>query len=87
MDNNKLEEISGANTRNLHIISDNVLAMIKKGEPGWERLVPHKVEEDNQRTWICFGLPAFRPEHKQISDREELDLSIAKYCIQAPKYN
>jgi hypothetical protein len=45
MDNNKLEEINGANIRNLHIISDNVLAMIRKGEPGWEKFVPHKVEE------------------------------------------
>ena len=45
MDNNKLEEINGANVRNLHIISDNVLAMVKKGEPGWEKFVPHKVEE------------------------------------------
>ncbi|MGC3948801.1 MAG: TonB-dependent receptor [Chryseolinea sp.] len=45
MDNNKLEEIHGANVRNLHIISDNVLSMIKKGEAGWEKFVPHKVEE------------------------------------------
>ncbi|MCX7636203.1 MAG: TonB-dependent receptor, partial [Cyclobacteriaceae bacterium] len=45
MDNNKLEDIHDANVNNLHIISDNVLAMIKKGEPGWEKFVPHKVEE------------------------------------------
>ncbi len=45
MDNNKLEDVYDANTRNLHIISDNVLAMIKKGESGWEKFVPHKVEE------------------------------------------
>jgi len=45
MDNNKLEDIDDANVNNLHIISDNVLAMIKKGEPGWEKFVPHKVEE------------------------------------------
>jgi len=45
MDNNKLEEIKNANTRNLHIISDNVLAMIRRGETGWEKYVPHKVEE------------------------------------------
>ncbi len=45
MDNNKLEDIQDANVSNLHIISDNVLAMIKKGEPGWEKFVPHKVEE------------------------------------------
>jgi hypothetical protein len=45
MDNNKMEDISDANVNNLHIISDNVLAMIKKGETGWEKFVPHKVEE------------------------------------------
>jgi hypothetical protein len=45
MDNNKLEDVSDANVSNLHIISDNVLAMIRKGEPGWEKFVPHKVEE------------------------------------------
>jgi hypothetical protein len=45
MDNNKLQDVEGANINNLHIISDNVLAMIKKGEEGWEKFVPHKVEE------------------------------------------
>ncbi|MFZ5999115.1 MAG: TonB-dependent receptor, partial [Bacteroidota bacterium] len=45
MDNNKLKDIKDANVGNLHIISDNVLAMIRKGEPGWEKFVPHKVEE------------------------------------------
>jgi hypothetical protein len=45
MDNNKLEDIRNANVSNLHIISDNVLAMIRKGEEGWEKFVPSKVEE------------------------------------------
>jgi hypothetical protein len=45
LDNNKLEDINDANVKNLDIISDNVLAMIKKGETGWEKFVPHKVEE------------------------------------------
>ncbi len=45
VDNNKLEDINDANVKNLHIISDDVLAMIRKGETGWERYVPHKVEE------------------------------------------
>jgi hypothetical protein len=45
VDNNKMEDVKNANVKNLHIISDNVLAMIKKGEPGWEQFVPHKVEE------------------------------------------
>ncbi len=45
MDNNKMEDIDDANINNLNIISDNVLAMIRKGEHGWEKFVPHKVEE------------------------------------------
>jgi hypothetical protein len=45
MDNNKLEDIRNANVSNLHIISDNVLAMIRKGEPGWEQFVPAKVSD------------------------------------------
>jgi len=45
MENNKLEDVRKANVGNLHIISDNVLAMIKRGEPGWEKFVPSKVEE------------------------------------------
>lgn len=45
MDNNKLEDIRKANVSNLHIISDNVLAMIRKGENGWEQFVPTKVSE------------------------------------------
>ena len=44
MDNNKLQDVEDANVTNLHIISDNVLAMIKRGEAGWEKFVPHKVE-------------------------------------------
>ncbi|MDZ4715696.1 MAG: TonB-dependent receptor [Cytophagales bacterium] len=42
--NGKLEDVEDANVNNLHIISDNVLAMIRKGEMGWEKFVPHKVE-------------------------------------------
>ncbi|MBL7872390.1 MAG: TonB-dependent receptor [Cyclobacteriaceae bacterium] len=45
IDNNKLEDIRNANINNLHIISDNVLAMIRKGESGWEKFVPSKVAE------------------------------------------
>lgn len=45
MDNNKLEDVKNANASNLHIISDNVLSMIRRGEKGWEKYVPSKVEE------------------------------------------
>lgn len=64
MDNNKLEDINDANVNNLHIISDNVLAMIRKGEPGWEKYVPHKVEEAIKEHGL-FDYP-FTSEKKQL---------------------
>jgi hypothetical protein len=57
MDNNKLEDIHDANVSNLHIISDHVLTMIKRGESGWEKFVPHKVEEAIKRHGL-FGYPS-----------------------------
>lgn len=45
MDNNKMEDVKNANIKHLHIISDDVLAMIRKGESGWEKSVPFKVQE------------------------------------------
>jgi hypothetical protein len=57
MDNNKLEDVGDANINNLHIISDNVLAMIRKGEAGWEKFVPHKVEEAIKEHGL-FDFPA-----------------------------
>jgi hypothetical protein len=58
MENNKLEDITNANVKNLHIISDNVLEMIRKGEGGWEKFVPHKVAEAiKERGLFDFQLP------------------------------
>jgi hypothetical protein len=58
MDNNKLEDINDANVKNLHIISDNVLEMIRKGESGWEKFVPHKVAEAiKERGLFDYQLP------------------------------
>ena len=65
LENNKLEDVNDANTNNLHIISDNVLAMIRKGETGWEKYVPHKVEEAIKEHGL-FDYP-YTPEIKQIS--------------------
>ena len=62
MKNGKLEDIRDANASILHIISDNVLAMIRKGEIGWEKLVPHKVESAIKE----HGLFDY-PYHKEIS--------------------
>jgi len=42
--NNKLEKIVDAREDLLHIISDNLLDLIRRGEIGWEEYVPKKVE-------------------------------------------
>jgi len=42
-DNNKIEALPNVNYHLLHIFSDNVLAMIKRGEEGWEEMVPETV--------------------------------------------
>ena len=65
MDNNKLEDINDANVKNLHIVSDHVLAMIRKGETGWEKYVPHKVEEAIKEQGL-FDYP-YSQEIKQIN--------------------
>ncbi|MGB0402592.1 MAG: TonB-dependent receptor [Salibacteraceae bacterium] len=44
-DNDKIEDISHADSSIMHIYSDNVLSMIKNGEKGWEKLVPKKVAD------------------------------------------
>src|SRR6478736_2433497 len=67
MDNNKMEDIDDANINNLHIISDNVLAMIKKGEPGWEKFVPHKVEEAIKEFGL-FDYPLKLTEKSEVID-------------------
>ena len=64
MDNNKLEDINDANVKNLHIVSDHVLAMVKKGESGWEKFVPHKVEEAIKEHGL-FDYP-LAPEKKLV---------------------
>lgn len=66
MDNNKLEDVSDADTDILHIISDNVLALIKKGESGWEQFVPHKVQEAIKKFGL-FDYPVPGKESKTIN--------------------
>ena len=41
--NKKIVNIEEYKEENLHIISDDILEMIKKNEEGWEKYVPHKV--------------------------------------------
>jgi hypothetical protein len=42
--NQKILDLKEYDTEILHIFSDNVIGMIKRGEPGWEHMVPHEVE-------------------------------------------
>ncbi|GAB1446437.1 hypothetical protein MASR2M41_22160 [Flammeovirgaceae bacterium] len=66
LDNNKLEDIENANTENLHIISDDVLDMIRKGVHGWEKYVPHKVEEAIKEHGL-FDYPNSIESNKTVS--------------------
>ncbi|WP_149241543.1 TonB-dependent receptor [Dyadobacter sp. 32] len=54
--NDKIEDIRNYNKDHMHITTDSVLDKIKRGEPGWEKLVP-----DNVAAMIkdksLFGLP------------------------------
>lgn len=43
--NDKLEDVTEANVENLHIISDDVLGLIEKGDDTWEHQVPKKVAQ------------------------------------------
>lgn len=43
--NEKIKNISNAKTHHLHIISDNIVEMIRTNTPGWEKDVPQKVVE------------------------------------------
>jgi len=68
MENNKLEDVRKANVSNLHIISDNVLAMIRRGEPGWEKYVPSKVEEAIKEQGL-FDYPAANQKSSNVEAR------------------
>lgn len=45
MENEQIQDLKDAKTHNLHIVSDQVLEMIKSGASGWEKMVPMKVSE------------------------------------------
>ncbi len=58
IDNNKLEGVRDFNPENLHIISDNVLEMIRHNDLGWEAMVPHKVASEIKKK----GLFKYKPK-------------------------
>ena len=54
--NNCIEDIPKANFDNLNIISDDVLDLIRKGDSGWEKFMPHKVA-DTIKSQCMFDYP------------------------------
>jgi hypothetical protein len=56
MENEQIQDLADAKTENLHIISDEVLSMIKSGEDGWQDMVPKKVADAIVENHF-FGLP------------------------------
>jgi hypothetical protein len=54
--NNKIEDISHYNQKNLHINTDEMLSLLKKGEFGWEENVPKEVEKMIKDRCL-FGFP------------------------------
>jgi hypothetical protein len=54
--NNKIEDITDYNEKNLHVETDTVLKLIKQGESGWEDYVPAEVAEMIKDRCL-FGYP------------------------------
>ncbi len=54
--NNKIEDIHNYNKENMSMTTDSVLEKIKRGEPGWEKLVPENVAQIIKEKSL-FGLP------------------------------
>jgi hypothetical protein len=55
--NDKIEDIRNYNKANMSMTTDSVLEKIKRGEPGWEKLVPDNVAKIIQEKSL-FGLPS-----------------------------
>jgi len=69
IDNKKLVNVKNADTKNLHIISDQVLEMIKTGEEGWEQMVPRKVSEAIKDKCL-FDYPCDPEKKEQLRQSE-----------------
>lgn len=62
--NNKIEDIVHYNEPNLKLQTDNVLRMIKRDLPGWEKLVPKEVAAMIKERCL-FGFPGNMPPEKE----------------------
>jgi len=71
--NDKIQDITTNDMNISHIISDNVLAMIKSGQEGWEKMVPKSVEEKIKDNCF-FGYPC-EPERKAEISKKVQEIS------------
>jgi len=70
LQNNKIEDLKGADTSILHITSDQVISMIKAGNEGWEKMVPDTVADyiiDN----CLFDYPCAVDKMKELKKTSE----------------
>ncbi len=64
--NNQLEDIENVNKELLTIYSDDVLEMIKKGESGWEEMVPTRVAKYIKKHCLFdYPCPPEKPKEKK----------------------
>ncbi len=71
--NDKIEDITDYNEKNLHISTDHVLEMIQAGEDGWEAMVPANVAKQIKANCL-FGYPCeveYTPISVQIQQAVE----------------
>lgn len=73
LSNDKIQDITTNDMTISHIISDNVLAMIKSGQDGWEKMVPKSVEEKIKDNCF-FGYPC-EPERKAEMSKKVQEIS------------
>lgn len=66
-ENNQIADIKNAKISNLHIISDDVLEMIQRGEVGWEKYVPNKVSDSIKENHL-FSYPYHVPLNEEEID-------------------
>ncbi|GAA4446397.1 hypothetical protein GCM10023189_01490 [Nibrella saemangeumensis] len=73
--NDKIEDINNYNEQNLHIVTDQVLDMVQRGEDGWERMVPEGVARQI-KTNCLFGYPCdvqYTPIGEQVRKQVEAE--------------
>jgi hypothetical protein len=72
--NDKIENIHDFDRNSLHILSDNVLKMIKNGEPGWEAMVPDGVTKAiKEKNLFGFQPPVVISENNKKSTVEIIE--------------